>query len=324
MANLVAGYIVLGGGLTGCVIASRFSQSNKKPEVILLNWGSWLRADAVDYDEWAEVVGDKRWSYEGFKPWFRKTECFYNSGADADEYGFDRPMNVTLISAFELNTHFVNKNGSISGLTEMYENSCEGMRQPSNTVYLLTDVKVFMDTIVYKVTFSSITVTRVELADGRKVTTRKEPERQKRNLYEVITLYVPPGIPGFQIDGTHIATSTMLLLPTSRGTVSIRSKTPNDPPHIQPNLFSTQLDRTNLVKTIVESESPSFGEGLNGLTPLTADANDEVVDVEGRVLGVKGLRVADVNIVPMPLGGYPQATLYPMTEQLASIIINRA
>ncbi|RYP67414.1 hypothetical protein DL771_007245 [Monosporascus sp. 5C6A] len=540
MSNLAADYVVVGGGLTGCLVASRLSQSDKKPAVILLeagsdpssnpaaagflsglsllgsefdyayqsepvtdtanrvhslnsgralgggsilNYGGWLRADAADYDEWAETVGDKRWGYEGFKPWFRKLERFHDPGADADEHGFDGPMHVTSISASEsgarkyllrervkeawaelgVSPNLEKKNGTITGLTEMYENSRGGMRQPSNMAYPLNDVKVFTNTIVHRVTFSDTTATGVQLADGRKITARKEViicagtyrtpqilmlsgigppttlseqgipvlhespqvgqnlhdhfaiylafrlrdpslgyalgsaawqdpalfkslpwdwvvserlpaeiltkheskgEKQKRNLYEVLTVYVPPGIPGIPVDGTHIATSTMLLLPTSRGTVSIRSSNPNDPPCIQPNYFSTPLDRDTLVhatrqtlkamlstssmKTIVECESPPSGEGLDGLTPLTADASDgaieerirrtgmqhhhsggtaamgKVVDGEGRVLGVKGLRVADASIVPIPLGGHPQATLYAMGEQLASMIINDA
>ena len=37
-------------------------------------------------------------------------------------------------------------------------------------------------------------------------------------------------------------------------------------------------------------------------------AMGKVVDAEGQVRGVKGLRVADASIVPIPLGGHPQAT----------------
>jgi choline dehydrogenase-like flavoprotein len=101
---------------------------------------------------------------------------------------------------------------------------------------------------------------------------------------------------------------------------------------------------TTTMKPIVEGESPPSGPGLEGLTPLTADTSNEViedrirrtgmqhshsggtaamgkvVDVKGRVLGMKGLRVADASIVPIPLGSHPQATLYAMAEQLASDI----
>ncbi|KAF2964296.1 hypothetical protein GQX73_g9284 [Xylaria multiplex] len=534
MGDLAADYIVVGGGLTGCPIASRLSQSNEKPEVILLeagpdpsgnpaiagflsglsllgseldyaypsepvvdtanrvhhlnagkvlgggsilNFGGWLRADAADYDQWAEAAGDKRWSYEGIKPWLSKTERFHDPRAQ--DHGPDGPMHVTSISAAESGARryplrdtvkqawaeigvSINpgKDGSTTGLTEMHENSRNGLRQPSNVAYPLDGVKVFTNTVAYRVTFAGTRATGVELTDGRKITARKEvilcagayrtpqvlmlsgigpstilaehgiptvyespqvgqnlhdhfaiylafrlrdpslgyalgsagfqkpaflngfpwdwvasqplPEDiitrneagnnlKKRNFYEIITAYVPPGIPGIPIDGTHIATSTMLLLPTSRGTVSIRSGSPNDLPRIQPSYLSTPLDRDALVhatretvrvitateamKPIVEGESPPSGNGLGSLTPLTADASDElieerirltgtqhhhsggtaamgtVVNGEGKVLGVQGLRVGDASIIPVPLGGHPQSALYAMAEQLADMIV---
>lgn len=156
----------------------------------------------------------------------------------------------------------------------------------------------------------------------------------------------------------------MLLRPTSCGKVSIRTNDPNEPPRVQPNYLSTPLDRDTLVhaarqtlnfmlatgpmKAIVDSESPPSGEDLDGLTPLTADVTDEgieerirctgmqhhhsggtaamgkVVDGEGKVLGVRRLRVADASILPLPLSGHPQATLYTMGEQLSSFIIKDA
>lgn len=395
MTDLAADYVVVGGGLTGCTVASRLSRSIKRPEVILLeagpdasdnpaaagflsglsllggeldyayqsepvantvnrvhsinsgkvlgggsvlNFGGWLRADAADYDEWAEIAGDKRWSYDGLKPWLRKPAQFHDSEADTDEHGFDGPMHVISVSASEsgerkyllrepvkeawlelgVAPNLQRKNGAIAGLAEMYENSHEGMRQPSNKAYPLDDVKVMTQTNVYRVTFSGTTATGVELADGHKITARKEViicagayrtpqllmlsgvgpsdtlneheipivhesphvgqnlhdhfaiylafrlrepslgyalgsaawqnpalfkylpwdwmvsqpipsdiaakhglkgEEQKRVLWESLTAYVPPGIPGIPVDGTHIATSTMLLLPTSRGSV---------------------------------------------------------------------------------------------------------
>lgn len=130
MSDLEADYVVVGGGLAGCVIASRLRQSGNKPEVVLLeagpdtddpaafgflsglsllgsdldytyqsqpvpstydrqhtlnagkclgggsvlNYGGWLPADPSDYNEWAGLVSDARWSYEGLKPWLRKAE----------------------------------------------------------------------------------------------------------------------------------------------------------------------------------------------------------------------------------------------------------
>ncbi|KAH8163869.1 hypothetical protein CIB48_g4374 [Xylaria polymorpha] len=539
MADLTADYVVVGGGLAGCVVASRLSQNGK--DVILLeagpdptgnpataffltglslqggeldyaypsepvpttadrvhhlsagkalgggtviNFGGWLRGDAADYDEWAELAGDKRWSYDGLKPWFIKSEKYYDSGADPQEHGFDGPMYVTSVAGADdgqrkyplretvkkaweelgISHNVDRKNGASAGLVEMHENAdSKGMRQPSNVVYPLDKANVLTDAPVYRVTFDETKkVTGVELVDGRKVTARKEvivtagayqtpkilllsgvgpsadlaehgiqlihesphvgqnlhdhyaihlayrlrdpslgyafgstgfqnpaffkglpwdwianhtlpndifskhknetkPDWDKRNVFEILTAYVVPGIPGIPIDGTHISTSTMLLLPTSRGTVTIRSSSPTDLPRVQPNYLSTQHDRDVLVhatrrtiqaltttenlKGIVESEAPPVKDGLDGLTPLTADTSDEVildrlqrtgeqhqhsggtaamgtvVDGEGKVFGVTGLRVADASIIPVPLGGHPQATLYAVAEQLASMIL---
>jgi choline dehydrogenase-like flavoprotein len=536
MGDLIADYVVVGGGLIGCVIASRLSQSSKKPKVIvleagadpsgepaaagflsglslqggrfdyayksepvpstnnrqhtltsgkalgggsILNYGGWLRADASDYDDWGELVGDNRWSYEGLKPWLRKSERFYDAAADADEHGVDGPMHVVPIAASESGArkyllreplkdawldmgvpmNMQKTNGSIAGVTEMCENAHEGMRQAANMAYSLQDVTVFTNTVVRRINFAGKTATGVELIDGRTITANKEviicagayrtpqllmlsgigpantlseydipvihdcphvgqnlhdhfavyfafrlrdpsagyalgspswqdpalfkclpwdwvvsaplptdviakheldPIKQQRNLWEVITLYVPPGIPGIPIDGTHIATSTMLLRPTFRGTVTIRSSNVSDPPLIQPNYFSTALDRDTLIhaarktlqtmlasnslQSIVDSETPPSGPGLDGLVPLKADSSDaeieerirqtgtlhfhsggtaamgKVVDGQGKVLGLAGLRIADASIVPIPLGGHPQATLYAMAEQLAHFI----
>ncbi|KAI1660715.1 putative GMC oxidoreductase [Daldinia decipiens] len=527
MANLIADYIVVGGGLTGCVVASRLrpdETNNPAAEFFLsglslqgdeldyaytsepvpttadrvhrlsagkalgggtaINFGGWLRGDAADYDEWAEVAGDKCWSYEGLNLWFVKSENFYDSNADPQEHGFNGSMYVTSIAAAEEGqrkyplreivknawaelgvSHNVHrKNGASTGVNEMHENcSKKGMRQPSNVVYPLNHVKVFTNTPVYRIIFGDTKkATGVELVDSRKVTARKQvivsagsyqtpkilmpsgigpsadlakhgiplvhespyagqslydhyaihlayrlrnpllgyafgsagfsypaflkglpwdwianqplPEKilsknqnktkpgwEKQNVYEVLTAYVVPGIPGIPIDGSHISTSTMLLLPTSRGKVTIRSSSPTDLPSVQPNYLSTQMDRDALVhavrttiklltatanlKPIIEGESPPVQEGLEGLTPLIVDTSDEeilerlqrigeqhqhsggtaamgtVVDGEGKVLGVTGLRIVDASIIPVPLGGHLQATMYAMAEQLASMIL---
>lgn len=107
-------------------------------------------------------------------------------------------------------------------------------------------------------------------------------------VMENIVLYfgVPPQLP----DGTHISTALMGMKPTSRGTVSIASKNPSDPPVIDPNYFSTLVDKhvwrvslrkiaslmtgdTPLGRDVVLSETPP-GE----LAPLTPDASDDYLD----------------------------------------------
>lgn len=184
----------------------------------------------------------------------------------------------------------------------------------------------------------------------------------KRSMYEILTVYVPPGIPGIPIDGSHMATSAMLLLPTSRETASLHSNSPNDPPKVRPNYLSTTLDRevlchaarriltailgTYALEEYIDSETPPSGDGIPGLSPLRPDTSDEILqdriqrtgmqhhhsvrtatmgsvaDAEGRVLRVENLRVADASLIPVPLGGHPQASLYVLAEQIAAMIIS--
>ncbi|KAK9784063.1 putative Glucose-methanol-choline oxidoreductase N-terminal domain-containing protein [Seiridium cardinale] len=526
MVDLVADYIVVGGGLTGCTIASRISRNDNKPHVILLeagsdatgnaaaagflsgmsllggkfdyayqsepvsdtanrvhsissgkalgggsilNFGTCQRADAADYDQWSEAVGDTRWSYQGLRPWLRKSEHFHGSATDADEHGFSGPMHVTSVSASESGQrryplrepvkaawgevgvvhNLQQRGGTIMGLTELHENSLDGMRQPSSTAYPLDDVKIYTDTVVHKVLFSEKTATGVELSDGRKVTARKEvvlcagayrtpqilllsgigpsatlshhripilydsPE-VGQNLHDHFAVYFAfrlrdPSL-GYALGSaswqnpslfkylpwdwvamqngrketftrcllsivplaylvSHLMALISLLQQCSyyllpgaqfRSGLALLTMTQS----FSQNYFATQLDRDTLIyaarqtltlmlatssmTAIVESETPPSGEGLEGLMPLTADASDKeiedrirrsglqhyhsggtaamgkVVNTEGEVLGVHGLRIADASIIPIPLGGHPQATLYAMAEQLADMMMKDA
>lgn len=105
---------------------------------------------------------------------------------------------------------------------------------------------------------------------------------------ENIVMYF--GVPPLQPDGTHISTALMGMKPTSRGTVSIASKNPADPPVLDPNYFDTEADRyvwrvslrkiaslmtgdTPLGREVVEGETPH-----GGFAPLSVDAMDEYLD----------------------------------------------
>ena len=235
MPDLESDYVVVGGGLSGCAIASRLRLSANKPEVILLeagphtdnpaasgflsglsllgsdldyayqsqpvsnthdrphtlnagkclggssvlNYGGWLHADAADYDEWAETVGDPRWSYEGLKPWLRKAEektHVVSIGAAEEgkrQYRLRDPVKKAW-AELGVAPNLKKEHGAIGGLTEMLENSREGQRQPSHVVYSLDGVKVLTNANVHRVTFSGDKADGVELDDGRKITARKE------------------------------------------------------------------------------------------------------------------------------------------------------
>ena len=543
MAATEADYIIVGGGLVGCALASRLQQGDPSLTVLVIeagadptgnphvtsvmgtfalggsdmnwnypttpqeynnnrshiesagkvlgggsviNYGGWTRGDAGDYDEWARVVGDDRWSYQGLLPYFRKSEHYFDSRANVKLHGFDGPIHVTSVSGSDPNRLYglrapvkdafmelgVSLNdgstGSMAGISEYTENWHNGLRQASSLAYGLKGVQVLTNTMVQRVLFSKTgdgkqVASAVQLADGREITTRKEiiisagavrtpqvlmlsgvgpadhlskhkipvivdaphvgknlfdhfahfqfwklrnPEKglamgtplwtdpaylkgmpcdwtindsvpapllkqalqadneeqqqhpllhPSRSHLEITVLYAAMGLP-VPMDGSIIATSTMLSLPTSRGTVTLSSTSANDPPVIDPKYYSTHADRTALIygtrrvmqamletaagKSIVDSEIPP-----PGLAPLNYQSSDADIDARirntgvahkhaagsapmGRVIGpdlrvygVQGLRVADSSVLPVPIGGHPQATLYAIAEQAADIIL---
>lgn len=175
-----------------------------------------------------------------------------------------------------------------------------------------------------------------------------------RCFLEFLVLYHPltPAVPQ---DGTYVSTSVMLTLPSSRGSVTL----PNDPgtlPVINPGYFATALDRLALIHGVrrvlqlmlatralepyIDAEAPP--PGLPPLNPGSSDAEIDarirasgfahfhtsgtcalgsVLDAQMRVRGVQSLRVCDASVLPSPVGGHPQATLYGVAEKAAELIL---
>ena len=177
----------------------------------------------------------------------------------------------------------------------------------------------------------------------------------KRCLTETMVMYSPVGAP-VPTNGTFVATSVMLLLPTSRGKLKIVSASPLNAPAIDTNFYDTETDRTALIHGVrratkallgtsagklyiqseeAPSEMPALTEnssdadidtrirmaGLSHAHPAGTAAMGKVVDSQLRVKGVKGLRVADASIFPTAIGGHPQATLYGVAERAADILL---
>ncbi|KAL8661929.1 MAG: hypothetical protein Q9202_005130 [Teloschistes flavicans] len=176
-----------------------------------------------------------------------------------------------------------------------------------------------------------------------------------RCFLELLVLYHPLSAP-VPADGSYISTSAMLTLPSSRGRISVKDHRDTHP-IIEPNYFSTALDRLALVygvrrmlqlmldteafKPYIEAEMPP--PGFEPLHPDSSDAEIEarirgagvahyhtvgtcalgsVVDADLRVKGIDGLRVCDASILPSPVGGHPQATLYGIAEKAAEMILH--
>ena len=150
--------------------------------------------------------------------------------------------------------------------------------------------------------------------------------------------------------------SSALVAPLSRGNITISSSNPTDPPVINPNWLT---DPTDIELAILAFKRVrEIWEYMNGTTigeeyfPGTAAVSTDaeilsfirkalvtlwhaagtckmgrrkdpmaVLDGQGRVYGVKGLRVVDASAFPLLPPGHPQATVYALAEKIADLIL---
>ena len=551
MVPTEADIVVVGGGLTGCALASRLHEADASVNVLLieagpdatgdpriaspmgcfalgrseldwsyqttfqpntknrshynaagktlgggsvLNYGGWARGDATDYDEWARVAGDERWSYKGMLPFFKKSEHHFDLNADPQQHGFGGPMHYVSVSASDPQRIYplrepirtaweemgVSYNpdansGKLAGISEIDENWHEGLRQPSHRAYPLEGLDVVTGRMVSHILISTDqegnnVASGVQLADQTQILARKEiilcagahrtpqilmlsgigpaEELSKHHIalvkdspevgmnmfdhfshlqfwkllapsqglamgtplwkspsyfkgmpydwavkervpvdilmralsidgvsdentaallhpsrchLETTVIYAPAGAQHvglkLPLDGTHVASSVMLLLPTSRGRISLASASIVDPPIIDPNYYDTAADQATLIygtrrvmealldtkagKSFIASEVVPPGTaklnsksedselddrirttGVSHAHAAGTAAMGKVVDAELKVYGIIGLRVADASVFPVPIGGHPQATLYALAEQAADMILS--
>ncbi|KAL8707042.1 MAG: hypothetical protein Q9225_007858, partial [Loekoesia sp. 1 TL-2023] len=158
------------------------------------------------------------------------------------------------------------------------------------------------------------------------------------------------------LDGYNYATlGTLLAAPLSRGTVSVSSANPADPPLIDPAYLTHPADAELAVaairrqrefwaqmKDVVIGKETLPGENVESdedilrfvkasLAPAPhasgtcrmgkKEDNGSVVDSVGRVYGAQGLRVVDASVIPVLPPGHIQATIYAIAEKIADAIL---
>lgn len=168
--------------------------------------------------------------------------------------------------------------------------------------------------------------------------------------------YIASAFPGG--NGTLGNISGALLLPSSRGNVTIASASMADKPVVDMRWLTDEADQ-ELVVAIVKRCREAFASGalddiLAGgeVVPGSAVETDEqileyvrggvravwhatstcamgkegdadaVVDTKGRVFGVSGLRVVDASVFPFCPPGHPQSSVYMLAEKIAEDIVN--
>ena len=243
----MADYLVLGGGLAGCALATRLKEYDPSALVTVIeagpdehdnplivepmgtfqlhlspkeynyktvpqknfdgrqvfnaggkllsgsssvNYAMWTRGGADDYNLWSEIVGDKRWSYNGMLPYFRKTETHHDlENIDAKQHGLEGPIHTTasarkyplkelMQAAFVKGTGLPviadANGGNPIGVAPYTENWRDGKRQPSGKAYGLKGVEVVTNAVVKRIILEGNVAKGAELADGRKVTANRE------------------------------------------------------------------------------------------------------------------------------------------------------
>ncbi|CAD6580317.1 MAG: hypothetical protein ASARMPRED_009430 [Alectoria sarmentosa] len=198
-------------------------------------------------------------------------------------------------------------------------------------------------------------------ADGEILTAPKQLLLKERVHTMMLVAYGPMAMgPNLSVpmDGSHISTISLLYQPTSRGSVTLSSINPEDPPVVNPAYYFTQADRVMLrsavrntlrvvetpaMQEIIECESPP-----EGYPPLTSKSSDEeidarvagfgttihhaagtcamgnVVDGQLKVKGVNALRIVDASVFPAPVSGALQASVYAMAELASDLILGDA
>ena len=187
---------------------------------------------------------------------------------------------------------------------------------------------------------------------------RTEPEAPGADLQIMYSLTPPDShvwVPGINTR-PHDAVSLLfsLLLPYSRGSITLRSTDPMDAPRIRLNLLDDERDMKRLISGVrlareVMSSSPVVELLTREFQPGAQVQSDEaiadfirnsvqtsyhptgtcrmgsdaaaVVDPQLRVNGVPGLRVVDASVFPAPIGGNTNAPTIMVAERAADLIL---
>lgn len=151
--------------------------------------GGWTRGSAADYEEWARLVGDERYSYKGQLPYFKKVETWFDD-RNPEHHGHDGPINVVSAGSakrvFPLSDRAASawEELGVPALPELDQNAgdnlgrayiCEarrdGKRQWAADLYSLEGVEVRLSTFVSKIVLAkndggAVVATGVNLSDG--------------------------------------------------------------------------------------------------------------------------------------------------------------
>ncbi|KDR85769.1 hypothetical protein GALMADRAFT_218865 [Galerina marginata CBS 339.88] len=158
--------------------------------------------------------------------------------------------------------------------------------------------------------------------------------------------------PPIPTSGNFLTVATVVMTPTSRGSVTINSSNPFDPPLINPNILASEFDMFAMREAIRSARrfisAPAWSNytiarvsnatsddeldtfirssagtlfhpvGTAGMSPKGADYG--VVDPDLRVKKVEGLRIVDASVIPVVPAAHTQAPTYVFAERASDLI----
>lgn len=157
------------------------------------NVGIFMRASSTDYDLIAERAGNQRFSFKEMVRYFKKTETWWDAGADSEFHGFEGPLHTVGGRKYPLRPYIQEAaerlgyrynpdaaKGDPTGLVDMVQcfrmiSESSSERQHSARVYDLSKVDVRCESPVAKILLDEEKrATGVELVSGERLCARKE------------------------------------------------------------------------------------------------------------------------------------------------------
>ena len=186
---------------------------------------------------------------------------------------------------------------------------------------------------------------------------RDSPWPEAQFLVSPVSMQARPWFPGWRRGAGHVfSIANVVLHPCTRGSVTLRSADPKDPPRILFNLLAAPEDRSTLRRMLrfvreffatapaaqlvsgertpgaaLQSDAEldayirrSVGTAMHPTSSCAMGVDAQaVVDHELKVRGLAGLRVVDASVMPTIVGGNTNAPVIMIAEKAADLILGR-